>query len=189
MNNYKVLILGNHERKIAKWFQYKDDKEKYKFRVSEGNGITIDALNSMSTIDRNIWYGKFRTIIAKSSLIVSLGNIVLVHAAVHPDFWKNGKNNEIENYALYGESDASAYPEFRLSYKWIDYIPKDCIAIVGHEAQSQMYPLSVPTSKGGKVVFLDTGSGKGGPLSTADILFDQTGVLHLENFNLHVGEQ
>jgi len=42
------------------------------------------------------------------------------------------------------------------------------------------------TTEGGKVVFLDTGSGKGGRLSTADIKFNKSDKdLKILNFNWH----
>jgi hypothetical protein len=182
------MVIGNHERKIARWIQQKEDTgSSYRMRLSEGNKVTVDALNSLSDQKRIVWYGKFRSVISRSSLIATIGNVTLAHAAIHPDYWKKGQHYDIENYALYGEP-AKDSVQFKLAHSWIDYVPKDQIVIVGHEAFTDLYPLTVPCKSGGKVVFLDTGCGKGGPLSTADIKFGHEGsLLNLGNFNRHVG--
>ena len=152
------------------------------------NKVTVQAFNAMNYNDQMVWTGKFRSVLARSSLIVNIENITIAHAAIHPDYWISGKNTEIENYALYGEPDLSSPNEFKLAHNWIDSIPKDRIVIVGHESHGIQYPIPITCQNGGKVVFLDTGCGKGGPLSTADIQFSVEGKpLTLGNFNRHVG--
>ena len=189
MSGSAGMIIGNHERKIAKWIQQREDGAKYRLRMSEGNKVTAQALGNLSSVEQMAWIGRFRSVIARSSLIAGIENITLTHAAIHPDYWTSGRSNEIENYALYGEPDASAYPEFKLSHSWIESIPHGQIVIVGHESHGIPYPLTITCQSGGKVVFLDTGCGKGGPLSTADVQFgDEDKPLSLGNFNRHVGQ-
>jgi hypothetical protein len=189
MEGSASMLIGNHERKIAKWIQQKDETGGNRLRLSDGNKVTIKALNSLSSIEQMNWIGKFRSVIARSSLIVSIENITLAHAAIHPDYWASGKSNDIENYALYGEPDQTVFPEFRLSHNWIEKIPDGQIVLVGHESSKFPYPIFIPCQSGGKVVFLDTGCGKGGYLSTADIQFgDENAPLKLGNFNRHVGQ-
>ena len=188
MNGLGTTLIGNHERKIARWLHFKEENTKIRMRISDGNKVTIDALDNMDTIDKTIWIGKFKSVIARSSLILSIKNFTFTHAAIHPDYWKGVDNPEIENYALYGEPDPNFYPDFKLAHSWLNYVPNGEIVIVGHESHSQLYPLTVTCQNGGKVVFLDTGCGKGGPLSTADIAFGgENDFLSLGNFNRHAG--
>ena len=71
-----------------------------------------------------------------------------------------------------------------MSYRWVDDVPEGRIVIVGHDIRAKE-PRAVVGAKGGKTVFLDTGCGKGGTLSTADLRFDPDGSVRLENLNVH----
>jgi protein phosphatase len=172
------MIIGNHERKIARWLNH--DYDHNKTRLSDGNRITTTAYEALSRTHRNEWSGRFRALLARSSLIEQIGHVTLAHAAVHPSYWTDTPNNEqIERYALYGERDHGS-TQFCRSQKWVDHIPTGHLVIVGHTVVSQ-YPLVASSKAGGAVVFLDTGSGKGGDLSSADLRFGANG-LHLELF-------
>ena len=48
-----------------------------------------------------------------------------------------------------------------------------------------MRPVVETNAQGGKAIFLDTGSGKGGNLSSVDLRFNEAGRLELQNFNMH----
>jgi protein phosphatase len=182
MRGEAAFILGNHERKIARWIAHQESKESRSIRLSEGNKVTVDALMRMSADKRTQWCGQFRSLLNRSNLIMHLGTVAFTHAAIHPDEWSGKHEHQgIEDFALYGEPDATA-AEFCLSYRWVDAVPSGKIVFVGHDVRSSLAPQVVTGAKGGKVVFLDTGSGKGGFLSTADLRFVATG-LHLENFN------
>jgi len=183
------FVLGNHERKIAKWLAQKETGDKRIMRISDGNRITIDALDSLTNENRIKWCGKFRAVLSRASLVMKMNNVTFVHAAAHPFIWLADKSDQsIEDYALYGEreyKDSQYEPNFSLVYNWINAVPSDNMVFVGHDIRSKMAPLIVKGTKGGIVIFLDTGSGKGGFLSTADLRFTQNGDLHLENFNRH----
>ena len=183
MRSEASLILGNHERKIARWVNQQEIKDGRIIRLSEGNRVTTDALLKLNVDSRTQWYGQFRSLINRSNLISSLGKTTFTHAAIHPDFWFNRHEHQgIEDYALYGEPDTTT-ADFRLSYQWVDSVPNGHTVFVGHDVRSYQAPLVTTGANGGRVVFLDTGSGKGGFLSTADLRFTDNGELHLENFN------
>jgi len=186
MRGEGAFMLGNHERKIARWLAQQESGHSTSMRMSDGNRVTINALNQRSREDRIKWCGKFRSVISRASLISHLGDITMVHAAVHPDVWMTNKQDQkgVEDFALYGEPNRSVRPpDVALSYRWVDAVPAGKTVFVGHDVRSTMAPVVVTGHRGGRVIFLDTGAGKGGPLSTADLRFTETGGLHLENFN------
>lgn len=179
MRGEAMFILGNHERKIMRWIDGK------RVRLSDGNKITTSALDDMGNYAKSRWIGRFRGLYQNGSLVRKIGNVAFVHAAAHPAIWRGAAIDEyVENHAFFGEiSDARQAPNKPLlSHKWVDSIPEDHVVVVGHEIRSTQAPLSVIGQKGGRAVFLDTGSGKGGMLSTADFKFSNNTMV-LMNFN------
>jgi hypothetical protein len=174
-----AMIIGNHERKIARWLAQKETGKVY-LRMSDGNKVTISAFEKLSAKDKRVWIGKFRSLLAHSCLLTRIGQFTLVHAAIHPSVW-TGKHDDghVEKFALYGEADHSG-GKFKRSYRWVDQIPANEVVIVGHDV-IHAYPVVRKGARGGEIVFLDTGCGKGGRLSSADLRFGESG-LHLECF-------
>jgi len=75
--------------------------------------------------------------------------------------------------SLYGEGPARFGDNLPpRTYNWIDLIPNGFAVVVGHDVRSTGTPLKVVNSSGGIAIFLDTGCGKGGHLSSLDIEFD-----------------
>jgi protein phosphatase len=176
-----ALILGNHERKIAKWLDHRDNGRQ--LRVSDSNLVTIRALESLKPVARRQWVGRFRSLLSHTVLMQQIEQITLVHGAVHPTLWTDTPNYPlIEQFALYGESDQSS-GRFRRVHRWIDTVPKGQMVFIGHDVMASL-PTIVTGAQGGRVVFLDTGCGTGGYLSSADLRFTDAG-LHLECFNRH----
>ena len=175
------LILGNHERKIARWLD-QCENGKANLRLNAGNRVTIDALNALKPMARKQWIGRFRGLLSHAVLIQQIDGITMLHAAVHPTFWGHQNSDLIEQFALYGEADHSS-GKYRRSHRWIDAVPRDRLVLVGHDVIGE-FPTVMTGAQGGRVVFLDTGCGKGGYLSTADLRFGDNG-LRLECFNRH----
>jgi len=179
MQGQAALILGNHERKIARWL----DHDRAPPRLNSGNRVTIDAIEALDPTARRQWVGRFRSLLGHAALLQQIDNVILLHAAVHPSFWTAKPNAaSIEQYALYGEADRNS-SQYRRVHRWVDSIPAGQMVFVGHDKVCD-FPIVVTGAKGGQVVFLDTGCGTGGQLSTADLRFDPTG-LRLECFNSH----
>lgn len=174
------MILGNHERKIARWIEQKEQNNVY-LRLSDGNKITINAIEKLSPIERKKWLGRFRALISHSTLLQKLNNITLVHAAAHPSLWNVPNDILVEQFALYGESVHTG-KTFNRIYNWVDDVPDGQLVFVGHDVQSK-WPIVKTNTNGGKVVFLDTGCGKDGLLSSADLKFDTNGNLRIECFH------
>jgi hypothetical protein len=178
MNGEASMIFANHERKIARWLEHDNDH----LRISDGNRITIAALEQLSVRERARWTGRFRGLLAHTALSQTIGDITLMHAAAHPSLWGVPDQRAIEQFALYGESDQSS-GRFKRTHRWVDAVPHGKMVIVGHDIVSDL-PMMITGAKGGKVVFLDTGCGKGGKLSSADLRFSNN-TLTLECFKRH----
>lgn len=170
MRGQGELILGNHERKIAR---YLDDPS---VRLSEGNKVTVKALNELSQTARRKWEGRFCGLVQRASHVRRIGTFVFAHGAVHPDYWLSQTvSKDVMYFSLFGETTPTdARP--KLSYEWVKSVPQDTTVIVGHDCRSKIGPHVVEN-----VVFLDTGCGKGGVLTTADLRFTDDG-LKLENY-------
>lgn len=180
MRGEGAMILGNHERKIMRWI------DGQKVRLSDGNRVTTTALNSLGESNRTKWIGRFRGLFQHGTLVRRISNVTFAHAGVYPGFWKGEPmTRDAENMAYFGETDeARSVPDRRVpAYSWAEQVPADQIAVVGHDRRAAN-PFVQKNSLGGRTVFLDTGSGKGGTLSSADFRFTETGM-RLENFNIY----
>lgn len=173
------FILGNHERKIMRWI------DGHRVKLSDGNRTTTAALQQVGETQKNRWVGRFRGLYQNSRLIDSLANVIFVHGGLHPSYWKNEFSDVVENTAFFGEVDGSRSQPGRpiRSYHWVESIPSERMVVVGHDRRAAS-PFVQTNAANGKAIFLDTGSGKGGVLSSADFRFD-TGGLRLENFNIY----
>jgi protein phosphatase len=177
MHGEASLLLANHERKIARWL----NRDGEHLRLSDGNRVTIDAIQRLNESERERWIGRFRGLLAHTALSQEIGEVTLLHAAAHPSLWQGTPNQHaIEHYALYGESEQTG-GHYKRTHDWINSIPKGKLVIVGHEIVSS-YPMIIAGINGGKAVFLDTGCGKGGELSGADLRFTADGGIRLECF-------
>lgn len=186
MRNEGELILGNHERKIFRWANQLD-RHRETMRLSEGNKVTTDALNGLGLLARKRWIGRFRGLVSHAAPFRVFGDVVLAHAAMHPGFWDGTASlRDLENWALTGEYDLPTKPGARPipRYDWTQAIPVGKTVVVGHNIRSVRSPIVYEAAGAGKAVFLDTGSGKGGLLSSSDLRFDENG-LHIENYNVY----
>lgn len=181
MRGEATVILGNHERKIMRWI------DGHGVKLSPGNRITTDALDNLGNYAKSRWKGRFRGLYQNGHLVRKIGNVVFVHAAAHPAIWRGAANDKyIENHAFFGEiatkSDGAPSKPL-LSHSWVNSIPDQHMVVVGHEIRSDEAPVVQSGQLGGKALFIDTGSGKGGRLSTADFKFGDGGLYH-QNFNV-----
>lgn len=181
------MIIGNHERKIARWID-QNDRGRSMMKLSDGNKVTTQALNRAGASVRDRWSSRFRGFVSRSPLSVEIGDFFFAHAAAHPSVW-SGEDFDpraAENFCLFGEYDPTAEGERPArTYNWVEAIPAGKTVIVGHDARSTMRPVVETNAQGGKAIFLDTGSGKGGNLSSVDLRFNEAGRLELQNFNMH----
>lgn len=191
-----IMVIGNHEKKIEKWINYQKLLRtqspilKNPPCLSEGNMVTVNQIQSLSDDDRKKFESTFSALMNLARNHWIIGNFLFTHGACDPDMWKmtgSRLSSRLENLALYGEVEhgskkENGYPVRK--YNWVDKISKGKTVIVGHDIRSTGKPKVVTGVKGGDAIFMDTGSSKGGHLSTADIVFSQD-QLKLQNFNWH----
>lgn len=180
MRGEGAFVLGNHERKIMRWI------DGNRVHLSDGNRTTTRALAAIGDSAKAKWVGRFRGLYQTGALIRRVEDVSFVHAALHPSIWEGeAMSRVIENMAFFGEIDEAASQPDRpvRSYRWVESIPAGQTVVVGHDRRSAN-PFVHTNTIGGRAVFLDTGSGKGGVLSSADFRFTDSG-LRLENFNIH----
>jgi predicted kinase len=184
------LIIGNHERKIARWID-QTERGRHMMRLSEGNKVTTAALNQLGASRRDHWMARFRGLVSRSPQTLTLDNYVFTHAAIHPSWWTGDRDEKnMENFSLFGEFDTSPQPFTEANrphrtYNWVEQVPANMTVFVGHDARSTTAPITTTNDRGGKAVFMDTGSGKGGYLSSVDLRFTPEGLLRPENFSRH----
>jgi hypothetical protein len=181
MRGEAAMVMGNHERKIAKWVEAMETGEK-RPKLSEGNRVTTEALSALGPDARVRWLGKFRALLAHSPLIVDLDHVVLAHAGVHRTYWGDPDQEWIDRYALFGEGE-SQRNHYHQTFRWVEAIPAGHLVMVGHHMRFAE-PRVTTNAQGGQVVYLDTDCGKGGKLSSADLRFED-GRLRLVNLNVH----
>jgi predicted kinase len=197
MRGCGISLVGNHERKIERWLdqqrKLKQDPDyldgKKSIRLSEGNLATIRQIEELNLDDRRKFEAKFRAISGNARYHWIIAKTMFVHGAAEPEMFSINTHRltgKFETIALFGEIDNSVlgenihYPN-RI-YNWVDRIPSGHRVIVGHDIRNTERPFVQSGSRGGEAIFLDTGSGKSGHLSTADLFFKDD-VLEIQNYN------
>lgn len=181
VNNGKAFcIRGNHEKKIAKLGTKFIETGRYDdISMSHGNKITFE---SHDNNDNAItWFKKFISFNNIYMEYIRFNNAILAHAAVHEKLWDNSNRfkfklpeGPIHSHCMYGQTTGEFLDNYPVRiYDWVDKIPNNNIAIVGHDIRSVNEPFVQISENGGKAIFLDTGSSKGGKLSYIDCMIDK----------------
>lgn len=186
-----IMVVGNHERKIERWFDQVKQGE-VRLKLSHGNEATTKLVEALSEADRRKFECKFRALLNLSRNHWVVGNMCFTHGAAEPemfDIHSHRLSGKLETMALFGEVDGTnpakgdGYPN--RVYTWCERVPAGKTVVVGHDIRSTGAPVQVHNEQGGHAVFLDTGCGKGGHLTTAHILFLPDGQLELSAFTMH----
>jgi protein phosphatase len=162
------VIIGNHEKKIYRWVTQRDSSSSH-IKLSEGNKATTNRIEALSESEMERWTTRFKSLynLARNHRVSH--NFAFTHGAVHNDIWQvtsKRVSGKLEEMCLFGEVDNNAprrqdgYPN--RTYKWVDKLPKDHVAIVGHDVRSTTIPLIHQGANGGQAIFLDTGCSKSG---------------------------
>ena len=178
-----IFIEGNHDNKIARYLKGNDVK------IGNGMRATIEDLESDETMKKH-----FEFIHANMKSHYNVGDTYITHGALAKEFWQGDVTSSVVKRAfLFGEVDSSLpmmeyngnmYPH--RVYNWVDHIPPGKTVIVGHDRTPL---LAVPAFEsedntithhtgalGGKVIWIDTGAGKGGHITGAILEADGTFV-------------
>ncbi|GAG56678.1 unnamed protein product, partial [marine sediment metagenome] len=183
-----ITIRGNHEKKIANWV-VKERGAGFEGNISHGNDFTVNMVKGMLPARRVAWEQRLLALVDLSPDWIMLGRYLFVHGAAHRSIWGDTlfrAENESKRMAMamFGETTgklaANGFPE-RL-YNWVDDVPARHTAVVGHAVLSTDGPVTKTNDRGGKAIFLDTGSSKvidgvQGYLSWMDLTLTKGNVL------------
>lgn len=168
-----AMVIGNHERKLEKYIkQYREGK--VRVEVKGGLVQTVEQLARFSTEKRELIEDRFLWIVNHSRHHYVLDDSAMfVHGSATPRMWANTQSRlsgEEEQRAVFGQTDGFRDDGFpNRIYDWIDEIPADHTVYVGHDVRDTDYPYVANGSLGGQAIFVDTGSGKNGKLSSVTI--------------------
>ena len=173
------MVLGNHERKLDRWITA-DFGRSFKGVIGTGLAMTVKELTdavAASPLFKDRFVAKWRFMINTARQHYVIGDYLFTHGAASPEMWsmlnKQMLWGEHQNLAFYGQVD-KALPSRQDGmpnriYQWVDDVPPGKTVVVGHNPRSKTAPMVVVNAQNGKAIFLDTGSSKGGVLSTMTI--------------------
>jgi protein phosphatase len=166
-NGQGIFIRGNHDDKLARALMGRQ------VRVSAELTRTLEQLEA--TPDGLALKEAFLAAWPTVPWWLHWGDHLFVHGAFHPAMLNHAGpesitpahvRNKVKWLALYGEGRMSAGEALpQRTYGWVDTVPAGLTVVVGHDVRSETAPLEVTSTAGGRVIFLDTGCGKGGQLS------------------------
>ena len=164
-----LMVWGNHERKLDQWLRHGFGAS-YRGQIGHGMQKTINELNDLK--DRTAFSAAWCAMESLSRQHYVWGDRLFTHAAATVGLWKSTDHRpggEHGQLAYFGQVDRAVpmrddgYPN-RI-YDWIQQVPAGKTVIVGHDIRGTDHPMIVENTIGGTVIFLDTGSSKGGKLS------------------------
>lgn len=168
------MVWGNHERKMTRWIDAGFGAE-FKGTISAGMAKTVDEINAAINKDpgfKDRFVARWRMLHSNSRQHYVSGEWLFTHGAATTGMWDmtgHSLGGEHGNMAYFGEVDRDkpmrddGYPN--RTYGWINKIPAGHTVVVGHDHRDKTQPLMVTNDVGGRAIFLDTGSSKGGKLS------------------------
>ena len=171
-----MLVRSNHDDKL--------------YRTLKGNRVRINrelsqTLKHINTApDGEALRRRFIKAYAETPHVRRIGSYVFAHGAVskyhfsppdHP-LSPTRLRKKIENMALFGQIDGGRDATGRpiRQYGWVEELPPDITAVVGHDCRGET-PVIHRSANGARAIFLDTGCGKGGPLSFMDLPDESVG--------------
>jgi protein phosphatase len=178
------LALDLRERGLGLFLRSNhDDKLR---RALRGNPVKI-GLELRSTLDglgaapdRDALIPRVRKALDTAPWWLRAGGYLLVHGAFHPAMLTALGPQAISPrhvadkcrwLALYGEGSMSGADDElpTRTYHWIDTVPAETTVVIGHDAIATDKIVERRGAMGGRVLFCDTGAGKGGKLSYIDV--------------------
>lgn len=164
-----VLVWGNHERKLDMWLRANFGAT-YRGKISNGMMKTVNELKQLG--NRQRFGAAWNALESMSRQHYVLGDLLFTHGAATPELWyikDHRPHGEHGQLAYFGQLDREkpmredGYPN--RVYDWVDKIEPGKTVVVGHDIRDTNEPFVHDNHAGGRAVFLDTGSGKGGKLS------------------------
>ena len=172
------LVRSNHDDKLYRLLQGND------VRMTKELSQTVRQISAAPDAEK--LKQRFLDAYEGTPHVRRFGDYVFAHGAVSQYHFSPPTNlisptrmrRKIEHLALYGESDGTRGADGRpiRTYGWIDLLPSGVTAIVGHDIRGPI-PFVHEGKAGARAIFLDTGCGKGGPLTYMDLPTEQFGQI------------
>ncbi|MBK1666526.1 hypothetical protein CKO28_00530 [Rhodovibrio sodomensis] len=171
-----TYLPGNHCHKFMRW------QRGNQVQMTGGLAVTVAQLEqAQDGADLARWYAETT---AAQPMWVLAGSYVFVHASfdlrmltLEPPSADEpcGVPRQLRDQALFGERtntlDTNGYR--KRGYRWIDQVPRGLTVVIGHDVVSTEAPVTRTGQLGGRVINLDTGADRGGPLGTLDLSTDE----------------
>lgn len=168
------MVRSNHDDKL--------------FRALKGNKVVIGAklertlADLRAASDADELAERFLRTFPTLPFVIPLADYVMAHGAISASYFRSIDPESdapriAEHMALYGEVDGTVDERGKpiRHYNWVDALPAGKTAIVGHDRRDGDQVFVQTGASGGRAFFMDTGCGKGGPLSYIDIPSERIG--------------
>jgi hypothetical protein len=168
-----LFLRSNHDDKLR--------------RALLGNPVTVgpELKRTLDEIaaepDRGTFVACVRQALQAAPWWLCAGDHLLVHAGFHPAMLSapgpeavasRQEADACRRLAIYGEVDKRAAgrgePPMR-TYGWLETVPAGLTVVIGHDVVSTEKIVERRGALGGRLLFCDTGCGRGGPLSVLDL--------------------
>lgn len=172
------LVRSNHDDKLYRYLKGN------KIRMNRELSQTLREISEAP--DADTLKARFQRVYADTPHVMRMGQYVFAHGAVSGYHFAPPQTHvsptalrkKIEAMALYGEVNGQRDELGRpiRYYNWVSKLPLGITAVVGHDIRGET-PVFHTTEEGGRAIFLDTGCGKGGPLSYIDLPSEEMGQI------------
>lgn len=159
--NKAEFILGNHERKLHRYFVQKKNGD-VRVKIKPALRASIDSFNTEESIS-NFFFVHDKMINVLHGFSKN-EEVFFAHGGVHPDVIRTHEYSPLGfQYSLFGEVDnklpvrEDGFPN--RVFNWIKDIPSNVHIFIGHDIRSMETPVIDCNA-----FFMDCGSGKGGNL-------------------------
>jgi Calcineurin-like phosphoesterase len=168
-----LFLRSNHDDKLR--------------RALLGNPVTVgpELKRTLDEIaaepDRGAFVARLREALQAAPWWLRAGDHLLAHGGFHPAMLSapgpeavssRQEADACRRLAIYGDVDKRAAgrgePPVR-TYGWLDTIPAGLTVVIGHDVISTEKIVERRGTLGGRLLFCDTGCGRGGPLSFLDL--------------------
>lgn len=189
IRNKALLVLGNHERKL---FKYMNNESVF---FNEACKKTLEKIFFMREKERKSWCMKFNTLINNGKIFFRYKNAYFCHGGFTNNLINYNddleiNSNRIKNICMFGDPDIFKEKNYHkknfsniLKSQWLTNLPENILVFLGHRTVDDKYPFVFNSKNNTKVYFIDTGSGKGGTLTSVDLRITSEDVV-FKNFNL-----
>jgi hypothetical protein len=189
-SGHGTIIQGNHDNKLFRWAKGNDVK------LGKPQRDTLARVDFSIDLFRDL----VLEVVPQMTFYAEYNNFFFTHGGIHPEFWetKETSKKSVQGVFLYGQVDTSNTVlhddqiYHNRVYDWAESIPKGKIVFVGHDrspltarpdfVNNLKHPMVYWNKKEERVIFMDTGSGKGGTLSGAQLTFNNFNQLQIETF-------